>query len=244
VALTVGDFTGDGRLDLLVANYDSNSVTLLVGRGDGTFRAQAPFGVGSFPVALAAGDFNNDGRLSVATINALGQTFSVGLGLGDGTFVNSTAAAQPIHSTPLVGDLTGAGLPDVAILAGDGQILVRLAEPGAPGAFEPPIVLNPNPADRVRDLALVTVDGRVELAALSARDNVVWFYVYDGCAGFVRTTGPAVPPGLPVQIVAGDLNRNGRQAAGSPSSTSSPTAPSARAAPPSRWASAPPTWRW
>jgi hypothetical protein len=211
VALVAGDFNGDGRLDLAVANNDGNTVTVLQGMGDGTFRAATPFAVGSYPLALLAGDFNNDGRQDVATLNGLGQTLSVGLSLGCGAFVDASAGAHPIRSTPLVGDLTGAGLTDVAILAGNGQILVRFADPRAPGLFKPPIVLNPDPAESVRDLTLITVRGRLELAALSARTNAIWFYSYTGGSQFVRAQGPAIPAGLPVQIVAGDLTGDGLQ---------------------------------
>jgi hypothetical protein len=210
VALAVADFNGDGHLDILVANTSSSHVKLLLGQGDGTFHRQLAFVAEGQPVALVPGDFNNSGRLGFATVNALGQTVSVALGLGDGTFVSAAHSGLAQRSTPLVGDLTGDGVPDVAILAGNGQILVRFGNPAAPGTFDPPIVLNPDSADRARDLALVRVNGRLVLAALDARDNFVSFYRYAG-GRFVRTRGPATPQGLPVRLIAGDLTGNGRQ---------------------------------
>jgi hypothetical protein len=184
---------------------------VLLGHGDGTFQAQTSVPVGRYPVALLGGDFNNDGRLDFALIRGLGQTLVVGLGLGDGTFVNAALVGQPIRSTPLVGDLNGDGTADVAILAGDGRILVRFGNSRAPGTFAPPVVLNPEASATAQDLTLVTVNGRQELAALDARDGTLSFYSGAANNQFVRTRGPALPMGLPMRIVAGDLDGDGRQ---------------------------------
>ena len=69
VALVAGDFTGDGRTDLAVANYDDNDVSILLGNGDGTFQNQITYAAGSFPRALVTGDFTGDGRTDLAVAN-------------------------------------------------------------------------------------------------------------------------------------------------------------------------------
>ena len=82
-----GDFNGDGRTDLAVANVDPYStVSVLLGNGDGTFQAQLTNAVGSSPDAIVAGDFNGDGRTDLAVANYGDNTVSVLLGNGDGTF--------------------------------------------------------------------------------------------------------------------------------------------------------------
>src|SRR2546425_229907 len=61
-----GDFNGDGKLDLAVANYDAATVSVLLGNGNGTFQAARSFGAGSGPRSGAVGAFNGDGELDLA----------------------------------------------------------------------------------------------------------------------------------------------------------------------------------
>src|SRR5437667_448978 len=56
-SVAVGDFNGDGRLDLAVANYYSNDVSVLLGNGDGTFQPARTFRVGTYPSSVVVGDF-------------------------------------------------------------------------------------------------------------------------------------------------------------------------------------------
>ena len=64
-----GDFTGDGRTDLAVANDIDNTVSVLLGNGDGTFQPQVTYAVGQCPDAIVAGDFTGDGRTDLAVAN-------------------------------------------------------------------------------------------------------------------------------------------------------------------------------
>ena len=73
-ALVAGDFTGDGRTDLAVANFYANDVSVLLGNGDGTFQNQMTVPGGDGPSAIVAGDFNGDGRTDLAVANYLPTT--------------------------------------------------------------------------------------------------------------------------------------------------------------------------
>jgi hypothetical protein len=82
--VAVGDFNGDGKADLAVANYSDHSVSVLLGNGDGTFQTHVDYATGSGPDSVAVGDFNGDGKADLAVTND--YAVSVLLGNGDGTF--------------------------------------------------------------------------------------------------------------------------------------------------------------
>src|SRR5262245_57236370 len=67
--VAVGEFNGDGFLDLTTANPFSDDVSVLLGNGDGTFQAAHTFPAGSRPQSVAVGEFNGDGRLDLAVAN-------------------------------------------------------------------------------------------------------------------------------------------------------------------------------
>jgi hypothetical protein len=66
--VAVGDFNGDGKPDLAVANFNSANVTILLGDGSGGFAASS-VGAGDGPFSVAVGDFNGDGKPDLAVAN-------------------------------------------------------------------------------------------------------------------------------------------------------------------------------
>ena len=121
-AVTAGDFTGDGILDLATAG---NTVDILPGNGDGTFVGEVPQYVD--PVALAPADFNGDGKLDLVTADG-NSAVSVQLGLGTGDLTPPLVfAAGSAPTAVAVGDFNGDGRPDVAAAnAGSGDVSVLL----------------------------------------------------------------------------------------------------------------------
>jgi len=113
-AVVTGDFNGDGRLDLAVANFES-TVSVLLGDGNGTFQEPGLASpTGADPRSMAVGDFNGDGKLDVATANAF--DVSVLLGNGDGTFqtpTNINIGSDPVSFA--VGDFNGDGKLDLGV---------------------------------------------------------------------------------------------------------------------------------
>jgi hypothetical protein len=135
--VAVADVNGDGRPDLIVANGDDDTVSVLLGNGDGTFQNQKTFPVGYHPVLVAVADVNGDGRLDLITANAGDNTVSVLLGNGNGSFTPASPNnAVSRRNTPYLADLTGDGLPDSVILNSAGSILFRK---GLPGDDNPPL---------------------------------------------------------------------------------------------------------
>jgi hypothetical protein len=66
-----------GKLDVAAINFSSNSVSILLGQGDGTFTAAVNYTVGQAPYGLAVGDFNGDGKLDVAAANSSSNNVSI-----------------------------------------------------------------------------------------------------------------------------------------------------------------------
>ena len=116
VAITTGDFNGDGRIDLAVANRADNTVSILLGNGDGTFKAKNDFNTGTSPVALVAADFNLDSRLDLVVANQGSNTISILLGNGDGTIgLRADVNTGNSPSALAAADFNRDNRPDLAI---------------------------------------------------------------------------------------------------------------------------------
>jgi hypothetical protein len=136
--LVVGDFDGDGHLDLAVAEYghygryddDVNGpVSILLGNGDGTFRAGK-----SYPTilgSLVAADLNGDGRLDLLTSGG-----SILLGRGDGTFETGRSFGPAVYSVA-VGDFNGDGRLDLAVSTYTTYWGVSILLGNGDGTFQP-----------------------------------------------------------------------------------------------------------
>ncbi len=114
--LVAGDFNGDGILDLAVTNPLLNSVSILTGNGDGTFKAAVDYPTGANPGAIATSDFDGDGKLDLAVLDGSGATVSILLGNGDGTFTPHVEYPAGFSANSLtLGDYNGDGIPDIAV---------------------------------------------------------------------------------------------------------------------------------
>jgi hypothetical protein len=87
-SVAVGDFNNDNQLDITVANWGIDSISVVLGYGNGSFADPILFstGFGTRPVSVAVGDFNNDHYLDITTGNYGGDSITVFLGYGNGTF--------------------------------------------------------------------------------------------------------------------------------------------------------------
>ena len=115
-SVAVGDFNGDGRQDLAVANSGSDNVSILLGDGAGGFSAATNFSAGGIPVSVAVGDFNGDGKQDLAVVNTDSDNVSILLGNGAGSF--GAATNFGVGSRPrsvAIGDFNGDGRQDLAV---------------------------------------------------------------------------------------------------------------------------------
>ncbi|HEV2495377.1 MAG TPA: FG-GAP-like repeat-containing protein [Terriglobia bacterium] len=124
-AIAIGDFNGDGRLDLAVVNQGDNTVSVLLGNGDGTFQPHvdyatgAQFGSGeiSSPGAVAVADFNGDGKPDLAVANSLDGTVSILIAKGDGTFAPHFDYPANGAFSLVTGDFNGDGKVDIVTVS-------------------------------------------------------------------------------------------------------------------------------
>src|SRR5262249_20769798 len=128
--VAVGDFNGDGNEDLVWANFGFSNLGMLLGNGDGTFRAVPNFsGVGLLrPISIAVGDFNGDGVQDLAVANNGSNDVSVLLGNGDATFQGArNFAAGRLPSSVAVGHFNGDGRQDLVVAnSGSNDVSVLL----------------------------------------------------------------------------------------------------------------------
>jgi FG-GAP-like repeat len=216
-SVALGDFNGDGKVDLAYAAFYSHHVYVRLGNGAGGFPTESndPISV-SNPSSVAIGDFNDDGKEDLA-IASLGSS-NVMLKFGDGAGGFGGPLAGPTFATgtqPLslaVGDFNGDANDDVAVASSaDDKMTVRLGDgsgslateaPGSPFAIEH-TVLEISVGD-------FNADGNQDLA-IPAGTNKTMVRLGDGTGAF--TTQPAGSPyaGGSYQAAVGDFDADGVQ---------------------------------
>ena len=119
-ALAVGDFNNDSRLDVVVVNSGTSSITVFRGLGHGSFEAIVSYSTetDSNPRSIAVTDFNNDHRLDLAIANAGANNVLIVFGFGNGPFGNARSYSMEYDSRPYsvaVGDFDRDGWMDMAV---------------------------------------------------------------------------------------------------------------------------------
>ena len=141
-SVAVGDFNRDGVPDVAVANYGSNTVSVLLGNGDGTFQPALTLAADANPEFVAVSDFNRDGVPDLVVACSGSNSVSVFLGNGDGTFQPARNFAANGGQSVAVGDFNGDGVQDLAVadynlnnVPGSDTVSVLLGNGG--GTFQP-----------------------------------------------------------------------------------------------------------
>jgi hypothetical protein len=213
--VAVGDFNGDGAPDLAVANYTSNTVSVLLGNGDGTFQAQRTFAAGTGPRSVAVGDFNGDGTADLAVANQSSNTVSVLLGNGNGAFqAQHTFAAGSRSQSVVVGDFNGDDSLDLAVANagtspyfGDGSVSVLLGN--GDGSFlgrrNYPAGISPSSV-AVGDF---NGDGSLDLAVTDFNSNQLSVLLGNGDGAFLTSPVRYIVGIGPNSAAVGDFNGDG-----------------------------------
>ncbi len=209
VSLTTADFNADGKLDLAVANSTANTVSILLGQGDGTFAPKVDYATGKQPKAVAAGDLNHDGILDLVIANQADNTVSVLLGTGNGAFATQkTYATGNAPVAVAVADLNGDGNLDLAIANMDANTVSVLFGNGD-GTFAAHLdyPAGENPSAVIA--ADFNGDGKLDLAVADdfTPGGTVTILLNRGDGSYLH--GVAYATGDSVSLVAADFNGDG-----------------------------------
>ncbi len=209
-SVAVGYFDDDGYQDLAVANLGSNNVSILLGAGNGSFRAATSLTVGSSPTSVAVGDFNQNGYQDLAVANNGSDNVSILLGAGDGTFI---AGASPgVGSGPMsvtVGDFDRNGYQDLAV-ANSGSDNVSILLGAEDGTFS--AAASPGVGSAPYSVVVGYFDGDVyqDLAVANINSHYVSILRGKGDGTFVGATNFSVGPATG-SVAVGDFNEDGNQ---------------------------------
>jgi hypothetical protein len=215
VSVAAGDFNADGTQDLGVANAGDGTVSILLGNGDGTFKAATGFGAckncNKIVFFVAAGDFNSDSKSDLAVVRPGNANASdngditIFLSNGDETFREGqvlTPAKNP--SSLMVSDLNADHRLDL-IVSNQTDNTVAILFGNEDGTFQFPVPYTTGTEPRLLSLVDIDEDGLQDVAvSRSGGADILWA---NGDGTF--RIGPSVTTGASFLIVAwADFNQD------------------------------------
>jgi len=211
-SIAVADVNGDQKADLVSANSLDDTVGVLLGNGDGTFKPPRSIYLGpnAAPRSVVVGDFNRDGIADLAVAETGLNAVSILPGNGDGTFLTSVNFAVGSNPICLVtADFNADALPDlIAVSTGSGTVAF-LAGNGD-GTLQTPRTLVTGGGASFVAVGEFNGDGRPDLALANAASGTVAALLSNGDGTFQTPQTFAAGPGV-WSVAVGDFNRDGAQ---------------------------------
>ena len=209
LSVTASDVNGDGKLDLISANYSSHTLTILTNNGIGGFAVSSSPGVGLNPHSVTAADVNGDGEPDLISANYSDSTLTVLTNDGGGGFLVSSSPGVGLGPWSVtVADANGDGRVDLISANLDANTLTVLTNNGS-GGFEvsssPSVVSTPISVTA----ADVDGDGKVDLIIANYFANTLTVLTNNRSGGFAVSSSPGVGT-YPVSVTTADVNGDGR----------------------------------
>ena len=208
--LTIADLNGNGIPDIIVANFEDNTLSILYGRGDGSFKPAVTVPVGVGPIFVATADLTGDGKQDILVNNNLDDTLGVLLNEGAGNFKAMTTTGlgpkliRAYEQMLVVGDFKHDGKPGVitTTTSANGDSVLYLAGKGD-GTFETARTLVTGLQTSYLATADLNGDGFPDLVAGSLANNSVRVLFGNSNGGFA-TPGTDYPAS---GIAGGEVQR-------------------------------------
>ena len=212
--VAVGDFNGDSLMDVVTGNgTTANTVSVLLGKGDGTFATHVDYAVGGAPQSIAVGDFNGDGELDIIVDYGFENSqVAVLLGNGDGTFRTFIPTmAGPQGGGIAIGDFNGDGKLDVAIADNEPPSLgVDIMLGKGDGTFQAPVSYATAGNPRMVAVADFNGDKKLDLATVNAESETVSVLLGNGDGTFqTHQDLTTAKVGSCISLATADLRNDG-----------------------------------
>ena len=124
--LAIADFNADNLQDIVVANYGSNTISILPGNGDGTFNSALNFPVGNYPASIAIANFGGDSKPDIAVVNNQSNFISVFINTSTApstfTFSTSSFTVGTNFTGIASGDFDGTGGSDIVVISSNSLV--------------------------------------------------------------------------------------------------------------------------
>jgi hypothetical protein len=216
--VAIADVNHDGKPDLIVANADSGTLTVLLGDGKGHFQPTraSPISAGHLPNDIAVADMNGDGNPDLVIANHQSPYLTIFLGDGKGGFQPAPGSPIDVHSNPHPHGVAAAsfsvqdrvdvvtdswGNNQIELLQGDGKGGLH-----TPGRFFP---VGHRPYERLRS-ADFNHDGNPDLVTTNLDDDTVTILLGDGKGSFRQAPGSPFAAGAkPWQVAIDDFDKDG-----------------------------------
>ena len=172
IATAEFDINNNANADLAVTNSTDNTVSILLGNGDGTFSAQKILPTGKTPAGVVSSDFNGDGKPDLAVTNQTDGTVSVFLGNGDGTFQTQTTYATGADPAGIIAATFTGTSTDLAV-ADESANNVDVLIGNGDGTFTAPISLPTGNSPIALAGADLIGTGSIDLVSANFASNTV-----------------------------------------------------------------------
>lgn len=202
------DLNADAKVDLVVVNNRSNSISILAGNGAGGFSQAVSYTVGVGPVSAAIADLNGDRRLDIAVACRGANSVQILRNNGGLTYVSAGMYAAGTYLAGIqAADLNGDGRPDLAVTNLVSNTVGVLTNSGT--AFSAPRTYVTGSGPNSVAIADFNRDGRPDIATANQNGQGVSVLLNVG-GGLFGPAGKYIGAKTPYAIAAADVNGDGR----------------------------------